>query len=180
MTFRHSQAVWVPIVAWIVCALAVGDAIVEGSTGYAARATLIAGTVAYVVYIGLARPSLRVDDDGITIANVLHTNRIPFGALIDLRVGGMTSVIARTSPTGERRITSWNAPGVPRRIPRPGNAVPSAVRGEVEILIDKRWEAWKLANPRDSGQSLLVRNWNRTSLAIAIALIVLNIAIWLR
>ena len=183
ITLRHPQAVWVPIVVWVVCALAVVDAFVEGSIGYALRITLLVGTVAYIAYIGLARPSLQVDSEGLTIANVLHTNRIPFGALLDVRVGGLTSVVARAADAAERKITSWNAPGVPRRAPRQGRgqqSAPDPGRSEVESLIEKRWDAWKVENPRGSAESALSRHWNTSSLAIAGALLVLNIAIRLR
>ena len=179
ITLRHSQAVWVPIVVWAMCALAVGDAFIEGTLGYALRIVVLVAAVAYVVYIALARPSLEVDADGITITNVLHTNRIPFGALTDLRVGGLTSAFARTAEGAERKITSWNAPGVPRRLPQQANAHPTG-ESQVERVVNERWDRWKVANPQDSGQSVLIRRWNSRELAIAGALIVLNIAIRLR
>lgn len=178
VTLRQSQAIWIPIVVWVVCALAVGDAIVEGTPGYTIRVVALVAAIAYIVYICLARPSLMVDGEGITISNVVHTNRIPFGALTDIRVGGLTSVVARTADGRERKVTSWNAPGVSRRPPRAGEQ-PSS-ESEVEHFLRNRWDAWKLKNPQDSVHPALVRGWNWRELIIATALITLNIAIRLR
>lgn len=194
ITLRQAQAVWVPIVIWVFFALALGDAIVEGSAGYAFRVTCGVALAAYIVYIALARPYLRIDDEGLTVANVLRTNRIPFAALTDIRVGGLAVVYARTADGGERKITSWNAPGVPRRPPRRSDISPmSGTNGgfgerrrsvtgesEVERLVRNRWDAWKRKTPQDQEPSVLERRWNLRTLAIALALIALNIAIRLR
>ncbi len=179
VTLRHSQAVWIPIVVWAVCALAVGDAVIEGTPGYAVRVAVLVAAIAYVVYVTLARPSLEVDGDGVTIVNVMHTNRIPFGALEDVRVGGLASVFARTAGGGTRKITSWNAPGVPRRLPQQGDTNATG-ESETEQVIRGRWDAWKVAHPDDPGRDVLVRRWNSRELGVAVALIVLNIAIRLR
>lgn len=179
ISLRHSQAVWVPIVVWSFCALALGDAIVEGTPGYALSVAVLVTAVSYVVYIVLARPNLLVDAAGITIVNVLHTNRIPFEALVDVRIGGMASVIARTDGGGERKVTSWNAPGVSRRQPQRGDTHPAS-ESETERIIRDRWEAWQRIDRVDADLSVLDRRWNWRELGVAATLIALNIAIVLR
>ncbi len=165
-----------PIAAWVGCGLALGDAVVEGSLDYAIRVALLTGTVAYLVYIGLAKPSLTVDPDGITIANVVHTNRIPFGSLVDVRVGGLTSVIVRTD-RGERKFTSWNAPGVSRRLP---SRQDWDHESETERVIRDYWDMWKRKEHESSTTVGPVRRLNSRRLAVAATLLILNIAIWLR
>ncbi|MEO6472351.1 MAG: PH domain-containing protein [Aeromicrobium sp.] len=171
ISLRHSSAVWVPAVIWVFCAFVLGDALVEGSVGYAIRVALLMSAVAFIVFATLAKPALIVDDEGITVANVLRTHRIPFGALVDVRVGGLTSLVAR-SARGDRTITSWNGPGI-RRVPRLGES-------EVERLIRNRWETWTRTSRPESDRAMLVSSWNIRTFAVVLGLIALNIAIRLR
>lgn len=191
ITLRNSQAVWVPAVIWVFCAFVLADAIVEGTAGYAIRVGLLMAAVAYIVFVTLAKPALKLDAEGLTVANVARTHRIPFGALIDIRVGGLTSVVAST-PDGERKITSWNAPGVTRRRPRRetfGNRTqlqmlrrgePASGESEVERLIRNRWEAWRQSPHDDRGSETVTSSWNKREAIAVIAVVGINIAIRLR
>lgn len=171
VTLRNSQAVWVPAVIWAFCAFVLVDAIVEGTVGYAIRVGLLMAAIALMVFVTLAKPALMLDDEGLTVANVARTHRIPFGALIDIRVGGLTSVVAST-PEGERKITSWNAPGVKRR--------PTSGESEVERLIRNRWQSWERSQRLDSRPETVTSSWNKREGIAVIAMVAVNIAIRLR
>lgn len=195
MILRHTQAVWVPIVIWLFCAFALGDAIVEGSTGYALRMALLTFAIAAMAYAVLARPALKLDDAGITVVNVARTHRIPFGTLEDVRVGGLTALVVHTS-TGDRKITSWNAPGVKRRriAPRRPGLLGDALQAErvqelrqkaieekqIERLIRNRWESWRSLNAGSTTDDVVSSRWNTSIGVIVLGLVVTNIAIWLR
>lgn len=179
-----------PGVIGVFCTFVLADAIVEGSTDYALRVGFLVAGVALVGYLVLARPALVVDDEGVTVANVFRTHRIPFGALVDVRVGGLTSIVA-TAAKRERTITSWNAPGVKRRFPRSasGNpatrkalrdAQPAYGENETERLIGNRWDAWKRAFHPESGLATMTSMWNRREGLLVLAAVAANIAIRLR
>lgn len=170
VTLRNSQAVWVPAVIWVFCAFVLVDAIVEGTAVYAIRVGLLMAAVAFIVFVTLAKPALMVNNEGLTVVNVARTHRIPFGALIDVRVGGLTNLVART-PQGERKITSWNAPGVKRS--------PTNGESEVERLIRNRWESWQSQHP-GVGPETVTSSWNKREGIAVIAMIAVNIAIRLR
>ena len=172
ISLRHSSALWVPAVIWLFCLFAVVDAIAEGTPGFAVKVGLLVAGIALVVYVVLAKPALILDNEGITVVNVLRTHRVPFGALVDVRVRGLTSIVARTADGGQQSITSWNAPGVKR--------LPTSGESDVERAIRNRWEKWERSPHPDGPLESLKSSWNNRE-GITVFLIVLaNIAIRLR
>ena len=107
----------VPIAVWVFCVLACADAIIEGTASFAFHTIAALAAVALAVWIILFSPNLGVDAEGITMVNPIRVVRVPFGALIEVKVGAAVSVLARYTGGTERKITSWNAPGVSRRRP---------------------------------------------------------------
>jgi hypothetical protein len=105
VVFRHDLAV-VGLLAWVV----VGAGVVM--TADADRAVLASGLLA-VTLTGLAvgvLPSVRVDDDGVTVVNPLTTLRIGWADVRDVRMGW-----ALTIATDGGAHRAWAVPG-PRRM----------------------------------------------------------------
>lgn len=196
----------VPIAVWIVCALAAGDAIVEGTVGFAVRTILILAAVALATWIILFSPNLTVDPEGVTIVNPERVVRVPFGALIDVRVGGVATVWARFAGGRERKITSWNAPGVKRRRPtrRVGGiggsgaagmityasdrsnpdqhavAAPKPSTTEVAAAIDHFQAPWDAEHPAGDPTATAVTTWRWREWSVLVLLVAVNVAIRLR
>jgi hypothetical protein len=160
----------VPAAVWLFCALATVDAAVEGSARYALRVAPLMAAVAWSAWQMLASPSLVVHGAGIRIVNPLRVHEIPFGALLEVRVRGLTSVGVRHESGGARVITSWNAPGLPRRA-----TAPMAPVGPVVERFRGSWERTHV----DDGTAVVTTSWRWRSTSVLLGLILLNVAIWL-
>ena len=172
LVLRQTGAVLVPAAVWLFCAVAVADAVIEGSAGYALRITVLMTTIAFAVWLVLASPCLVVEREGLRIVNPLRVHWIPFAALDAVRVGGMTTVTARHQSGRSRSITSWNAPGVPRRF------TPSTA--PVASVIETFRSSWE-SSAGAEGRAAVVETSLRWRLAmVLLALVAANIAIWLR
>ena len=196
----------VPVAVWVCCVLAGADAIIEGTLTFAVHTIVALAAVALATWIILFSPHLAVDADGITIVNLVRIVTVPFGALVDVRVGGAVSVIARFAQGRERKVTSWNAPGVKRRRPPrrvggiggPGAAgmvtyasagtnpeqfakpAPKPTTAYVAVAVDHFRAPWEHAHPSGDPTAFATAAWRwREWLALGL-LIAVNVAIRLR
>ncbi len=173
MVLRQSGAVLVPVAVWIFCGLATADAVVEGTTGYALRVAVVMGTIAFGAWMLLASPCLVVDRDGLRIINPVRVHWIPFGALDTVTVRGLTSVTARHASGRLRSITSWNAPGLPRRY--------VAETAPVAVLIERSRTSWEhRAAGGPHAAAVLSTEWRWRPTLAFLAMVAANIAIWFR
>jgi hypothetical protein len=195
----------VPIAVWVFCVLACADAIIEGTASFAFHTIVALAAVALAVWIILFSPNLGVDADGITMVNPVRVITVPFGALIEVKVGAAVSVLARYAGGRQRKIASWNAPGVQRRRPvrqvggigGPGAAgmitgrdganalpVPPPRRkdpvSEVMIAVDRFQDPWDQAHTDGDPTAMATITWRWREWAALAALIALNVAIRLR
>jgi hypothetical protein len=195
----------VPIAVWVFCVLACADAIIEGTASFAFHTIVALAAVALAVWIILFSPNLGVDADGITMVNPVRVITVPFGALIEVKVGAAVSVLARYAGGRQRKIASWNAPGVQRRRPvrqvggigGPGAAgmitgrdganalpVPPPRRkdpvSEVMIAVDRFQGPWDQAHPDGDPAAMATITWRWREWAALAVLIALNVAIRLR
>ncbi|MDX6276390.1 MAG: hypothetical protein QOJ72_518 [Nocardioidaceae bacterium] len=203
MTFKQTGlSRVVPIAVWVFCVLACADAIIEGTASFAVHTIVALAAVALAVWIILYSPNLGVDADGITMVNPIRVVHVPFGALIELRVGAAVSVLAKYAGDRERKIVSWNAPGVPRRQPvrnvggigGPGAAgmvtgrnslpVPPPRRkdqgSEVAIAVEGLRSQWEQAHPGDDSTAVATITVRWREWAVLGLLVLLNVAIRLR
>lgn len=171
----------VPIAVWIFCVLAAVDGIIEGSVGFALRTILLLGAVALATWIVLFSPSFAVDREKVTVLNPARVVTVPFGALIDVRVGGTASVIARLNGR-ERKITSWNAPGVQRRRPvrTATHDTPLPSRSEVVAAVDHFHIPWEREHPEGDSAATATITWRWREWLVLAALVAVNVAIRLR
>ncbi|MCW2560380.1 MAG: hypothetical protein JWP55_4344 [Mycobacterium sp.] len=196
----------VPIAVWATCVLASGDAIVEGTATFTLHTVMAMAAVALATWIVLFTPNLTVDAEGITINNPVRIVTVPFGALIDVRVGGAATVLARFAGGRERKVTSWNAPGIKRRRPtrRVGGIGGSGAAGmitysagrsnpnefalqapkpttpEVEAAVDHFRAPWDHAHPGGDSTAVATTAWRWREWLVFGLLIVVNVAIRLR
>lgn len=171
MVLRGHSAALVPGAVWVLCVLAVVDAAIEGSAGYALRTTALMSAIAFGAWLVLASPCLEVGRDGLRVVNPLRVHMIPFGALDAVRVRGLTSVTARERSGRLRSITSWNAPGVPK-LHDPTSAT-------VGVIIERARSAWEGACV-ENVPGVVTTSWRTGPALIMGALVAANIAIWLR
>ena len=127
--------------------------------GSALRFAPFAGLVALVVYALFWRPCVRVDADGVTLANVVRDVRIPFSRLEDVRTR-----FALTLETVEGTFTSWASPApgrtsamsISRRDSKgfeamghatdqgvSASAAPNTDSGAAAMLVRHRWDVWR-------------------------------------
>ena len=133
----------------------------------------MAALVAFATWMFLASPCLVVERRGLRIVNPLRVHWIPFAVLEDVHVHGLTTVTLLDTSGRTRQITSWNAPGVPRRF--------EAVTPQSVTVIDSFRARWEARRHDDDEQPLATStSWRRQSLMILAALALLTITIWSR
>jgi hypothetical protein len=120
----------------------------------------------------LASPCLVVESDGVRIVNPLRVHWIPFGALDSVTVRGLTSVTARLGSGQLRSITSWNAPGVPRRY--------VAETAPVANLIERSRNSWEHRGGGPHATAVLLTELRWRPAVALLVLVAANIAIWFR
>jgi len=144
----------------------------------ALRFAPFAGLVALVVYAVFWRPCVRVDADGVTLANVVRDVRVPFSRLEDVRTR-----FALTLETVEGTFTSWASPapgrtsamslsrrdskgleamGQPTDQGVSASAAPNTDSGAAALLVRHRWDVWRDHGgsqvPPDEGR--ITRTWD--------------------
>ena len=160
------------VVAWALTLFALITSAVAGLLvgAEAARIVLPLALIALAAYVVLWRPSLTVDDDAVTVVNVLRTVVIPWAALID--VDTKFSLTLRT-PNGRFGVWAAPAPGrtgvaMARRAERrhgnqaqtaamgnrsrPGDLV-TTESGEAAYLVRERWNSLVEAGRIEAGQA---------------------------
>jgi hypothetical protein len=172
VVLRQSGAVLVPVSVWIFCGAAVVDAVVEGTTGYAIRVAVLMATIAFGAWVVLASPCLVVERDGLRIVNPFRVHWIPFGALDNVTVRGLTTVTARQDSGALRSVTSWNAPGQPRRY--------AATVAPVVEVVERSRGAWEQRQRGQAAPAVLTTSWRLGPGLVLLALLAADIAIWLR
>src|SRR3954464_8086845 len=95
LVLRATNTLLVPVAVWLFCVGAVIDAVVEGDLGFVVRAVVLMATLAFAAWMLLASPCLVVEADGVRIVNPLRVHWIPYAALVDVRVRGLTALVAR-------------------------------------------------------------------------------------
>ena len=171
VVLRQRGAVLVPVAVWAFCALALLDAVLEGTPGYAARTAVLMTGIAYAVWLVLASPCLVVDRAGLRVVNPLRVHDVPFAALLDVRVRGLVSLLVRSDSARPHVVTSWNAPGVPR-----GGGV---ARGIVPATVDRPWSAWGREHDADAS-SRMTTAWRWRPILLLGLLVGVNVTIWCR
>jgi len=194
----------VPIAVWIFCVLACADAIIEGTASFAVRTVMVLAAVSLATWIVLFSPCLAVDPEGITIINPTRVVKVPFGALIEVRVGGVASVLARFAGGRERKVTSWNAPGAKRRRPTRGvtglggrglsgmvaysagrseeyvSPPPLPTTSEVDAAVGRFRAPWEQTHPDGDSSAVATTTWRWREWILLTLLVVANVAIRLR
>ena len=137
----------------------------------AAPALLLVCALTYALFW---RPCVEVDDDGVTLRNVLRDVRVPFAAIdsIDTR-------FALTLYSAGRRDAAWAAPA-PGRSTLMGlgrwdlsgvrhilgtdvgegpisSAAPNSDSGGAALLVRQGWERWRASHPGDAPSAVTVR-----------------------
>lgn len=159
-TFRPRFNRALSIVGWIVVAcIVVGIVVTSGLSNDSIWLLPALAAVTVVIWVALWRPHLAVDDTGVTIANIVQTVGVPWGALIHLDV---TYALRVHVPGRAIMVDAAPAPGrmggaVARRgIAPQGTRVGERVAvgellttdsGKAAALIRARWDAL-----RDAGQ----------------------------
>lgn len=172
VVLRQTGALLVPAAVWVFCTGAVLDAVIETSAGLALKVTVLMGTIAYAAWMLLFSPCLVVKYDGVRIVNPLRVHWIPYDALDDVLVRGLTTFVAREESGRLRSITSWNAPGQPRKY--------TLSTAPVAQVIERSRAAWERRIGAAATPGVLVTSWRRRPALALVLLVAANVAIWFR
>lgn len=107
LVLRPSSGIYVTVAIWVVGVVIVGTLVFVGD-GPGSELWPIAptiGAVAWITWVLLWWPCVRIAGEGVEVRNPLRTTRIPWSAISDLDSRG-TLVI--TTPAG--RVKAWAAP----------------------------------------------------------------------
>jgi hypothetical protein len=170
LVLRAKNTMLVPIALWAFCVGAVADAVIEGSVSFIVHVAVLMGGIAILAWVALASPCLVVQVDGLRVVNPLRVHWIPYAALDEVRVRGLTALTARTITGEVRSVTSWNAPGQPR--------TPHPEAASVAEMIERTRSAWEQRPATDSAG--MVTTWRSREIVVLAVLLVANIAIWFR
>jgi hypothetical protein len=104
LVYRPTFVRVLSVVTWVLLALAL-VVTAAGDPAEGLRWLPVLGLVAAAVYVMFWRPSVEVDDEGVTVRNLLRDVRIPWARLeaIDTRY-------SLSLDTASRRFTAWAAP----------------------------------------------------------------------
>ena len=172
MSLRQSGAVAVPVLVWAFCAAVVVLSLVEdGSAGGTARTTISMASIAFLAWMFLFSPCLVLERDGLRVVNPLRAHRVPFAALEEVQVRGLTSLVVRIPGGGLTRITSWNAPGIPRAY--------TVATPPVAQAIEQRRASWEQTH-RSVAPAALVTTWRGRPLLGLLLVVLVQITIWWR
>jgi hypothetical protein len=172
VVLRQASAVVVPLAVWAFCGLAVVDAVVEGTPGYLATVAAVMAAIAFATWLVLASPCLVVESEGLRIVNPVRVHWVPFAALDTVSVRGLTTVTLLPGAARTRPITSWNAPGVPRRY--------TAETAPVAAAVERARRAWEQRQRGGAPPALVATTWRWRPGLVLLLLVAANIAIWLR
>ncbi|GAB3659965.1 hypothetical protein GCM10027596_18050 [Nocardioides korecus] len=188
MALRQSGAVWVPLAVWVVGAACVVDAVVEGSAAYAVQTVLVVAAVSYLAWVGLFSPRLEVGTDALRVVNPLRVHEVPYAALETVDVRGLVVLAYRGEGGRLRRVTSWNAPGVPRRRPARGAGglrgralpTPPVEQSASTVTVERFRDAWTRSGgpARDADRTGSV-TWRSREAAVLVALVAVAFVIGL-
>jgi hypothetical protein len=172
MVLRQSSTMFAPAALWLFCAVAVADAVVEGTAGFIVRVVVLMSLLAYAAWMLLASPCLVVETDGLRVVNPVRVHWIPFGALDDVRVRGLTAFVARVEGGRLRSVTSWNAPGQPRKY--------AAETPLVAGIVERARSAWEGRTRGVTTAEVMITSWRGRAALVLVVLLAANIAIWFR
>ncbi|HEX5511050.1 MAG TPA: PH domain-containing protein [Actinomycetales bacterium] len=150
------------VVVWVL--LVVFEALSwRNGAGAGLRAVPILLLVAVLVYALFWRPRVRVDEDAVTLMNVLRDIRVPFRAL-----DAVSTQFALTLHSEQHKYAAWAAPapgrtsvmGLARRDATglqhlgvnidegmSASAAPNTDSGGAALLVQHRWERWRSQEP---------------------------------
>lgn len=133
------------------------------------------GVVAAVSWVAFWRPYARIDDDGVVMANVLRSVRLPWAA-----VTGIDSRWAFTIETADRKHSSWAVParsGMAARsqqLRRRGSVAEPELQGNdaaaAALEAADRLERWQ--ERADDGPAQVRTSWNLPEAAVLVAALV--------
>src|SRR3954452_4176074 len=172
LVLRAGNTWLVPVAVWVFCVGAVADAAIEGTWGFLVRVVVLMAAIAFAAWLLLASPCLVVEPEGLRVVNPLRVHWIPFAALVEVRVRGLTTFIGRQESGAPRRVTSWNAPGLPRQF------VPETA--PVVVAIEGARRTWEQRSGPGVGSAVMVTSWRWRGGAVLVVLLVANISIWFR
>lgn len=109
---RVPSATWIPAAGWAMLAFLAVDALVRGS--WAAFVLYAPGLAlaAWLLYVVFWAPRIVVTDDAAVLRNLWTTLTIPYPRIIDIAIALSVRLTYRDNDGRERRISSWNAPGM--------------------------------------------------------------------
>lgn len=111
----------------------VGDALVRGDVGVAARTAGVLALVLWVAWVVLLHPSIRIDAAALTVVNVLRRTVVPWG---DVDHIGMRHQIVVETRSGHT-VRCWGGPTLPRPEPaRRGRPAVMPRARELDVLLD--------------------------------------------
>jgi hypothetical protein len=170
VALRQSGAVLVPVVVWVFCVLVTTLSVLDdGSLVESARTALVMASVAFLAWMFLSSPCLVIERDGLRVVNPLRSHWVPFDALDDVQVRGLTTLVVRTARGGRARVTSWNGPGLPRAFT---TALPPVARA-----IEQRRTSWERRGEADPGAAALT-TWRWRPLLGLLVVVVVQVTIW--
>lgn len=150
------------VVVWVTVAVFATMSFSDGA-GLGLRSLPPLLLVAVVAYALFWRPCVRVDNDSVTLVNVLRDVHVPFGALeavttrfalaVRTPSGDYTAWAApapgRTSSMGlaRRDATAFTHLGVDLEAGLQSSAAPNTDSGGAALLVQHRWERWRSMHP---------------------------------
>lgn len=162
------------VVVWLLLALFAALSAVGGPVFLlrSLPSLLLAAALAYALFW---RPCVRVDDDSVTLVNVLRDVHVPFSSL-----DAVGTRFALTLQAGDRSYTAWAAPapgrtstmGLARRdavgVQHLGvdldqglrsSTAPNSDSGGAALLVEHRWQQWRFQHRGEPAQAGVQVRW---------------------
>lgn len=172
------------VVTWVLLAVGLVVTTVQDPLAGLYWAPVIA-FVAVGVLALFWRPSVEVDDEAVTVRNLVRDTRIPWS-----RLDALDTRYSLTLFAGDLRVTAWAAPAPGRsqalRQSRSeaaaleslgtnlqhglrSSAVPNSDSGGASLMVQARWERARMVNPAPADPPPVQRTW---AVGVVVALVV--------
>lgn len=165
--FRSTSGTVSMIVAGVVAAFLLGDALVRGGLEQTMLLAPWVLLIVWVVYAVVYVPRVETDADGVTVVNILRRWTVPWGRITD--IGTRWQLVLNVDDG--TKVTAFGGPSLrpPRRRPfARGDGEADAARFSDTELILQQWE-----DARDAGRTggAVQSQWDGVALGILAALV---------
>jgi hypothetical protein len=152
LVYRPTMVRVLSVVSWLLLAVLCGS-MVASDAGETLRWLPLLALLAALVYALFWRPAVEVDDEAVSLRNLVHDVRVPWA-----RLEAVDTRYSLTLHTGERRFAAWAAPAPGRSLALRQSRWDAAALAALGSDLDYGLRSSSAPNTDSGGAALMVRS----------------------